>query len=234
LELHKMPDEEIQFFRSIEVIPSRSYIRQFGRRFNIVHGKITFDGPIAEMRMDVGAEFEVRSRGNPGQPEAIISLTLSGPIDDLKLVLGSEPQMSNTDIVSYIATGKPASEALRFGGNDQGGFLSQGGALAAGELASIVEGVAAEGLGLDVIEIQQDGLRGTRIVAGKYVSPRLYLGVSQPIALSSTVGTGSAPTGTQPTEATVEYEVFDWLLLRLLSGTSGSSMHFNLAGRYAF
>jgi len=234
LELHKMPDEEIQLFRSIEMIPSRSYIRQFGRRFDIVHGRITFDGPVAEMIMDVGAEFEVRSHGNPGQPEAIINLTLSGPIDDLKLALGSEPQMSNTDIVSYIATGKPASEALRFGGDDQGGFLSQGGALAASELANIVEGVAAEGLGLDVIEIQQDGLKGTRIVAGKYVSPRLYLGVSQPIALSSTVGTGSAPTGTQPTEVTVEYELFDWLLLRLLSGTSGSSMHFNLAGRYAF
>ena len=232
VEIQKAPDEELQLFRSIEVLPQRSYVRQFGRRFDLTQGTITFNGPISELMMDVGARHEVRSRDHPGQPEAVITLNLAGRLDDLSFTLGSDPPMDNADIVSYLATGRPASQAFSFGGGGEGGgLLTQGGGLAANQLAGMLEGVAAEGLGLDVIEIQQDGLRGTQLVAGKYVSPRLYVGINQPIALSSAA---NASTGTNPTEVTLEYEVFEWLLLQALSGTSTSSVRLNLSGRYAF
>ncbi len=234
IELNKQPNEEIQLFRSIEVIPQRSFIRQFGREFNITRGTVTFNGPITEMMMDIGASFYVPSRQNPGQPEATITLSLSGRMDDLKFELGSDPPMSNTNIVSYIATGSPASEAFQLGGGGEGGgggLLTTGGNLAANQLAGYLEGVAGDELGLDVIEIEQDGLRGTQLVAGKYVTPKLYLGINQPISLTST---SEAAAGTKKTEVTTEYEVFEWLLLQVLSGTSTSAVRLNLTGRYTF
>lgn len=232
VELQKQPGAELMLFRSIEVIPQRSFIRQFGRRFDLTEGEVTFNGPIAELMMNVKARHEIPSREHPGEPEAVITLGLSGRLDDLSLTLGSEPQMENADIVSYIATGRPASQALSFGGSGEGGgLLTQGGDLAANQLAGLVEGLAAAELGLDVVEIQQDGLRGMQLVAGKYLSPRLYVGINQPIALT---GSSEQSAGTNPTEVTLEYEFFEWLLLQALSGTSTSSVQLNLTGRYAF
>jgi translocation and assembly module TamB len=232
LNLQKAPAGEIQIFRSIEVLPQRSFIRQFGRRFDIGRGTITFNGPLEEMQMDLEADYEVQSRRNAGTPEATITLSLTGRLDDLKVTLGSDPQMENTDIVSYIATGRPADQALQFGGGGSDeGLLSQGGALAANQIAGAVESFAEAELGLDVVEIQQDGLRGTQLIAGSYVSPRVYIGLSQPIVLNSSE---ERTAGTKPTEVTVEYELFEWLLLRLIGGTETSAVRVSLTGHYAF
>ena len=181
LEIRKQRgQEDFEIFRSIEVNPDRSTIKQFGRKFRIAEGSVSFNGPLEEMMMNMSAEYEVQSRLNPGQPEVVITLTISGRLDDLELTLSSDPPLENTDIVSYIATGRPASESLQFSQNAMNNQRLVG--IAASQLAGVVEGIAAEGLGLDVVDIQQDGLKGTRLTAGKYVSPRLFIGVSQPIS----------------------------------------------------
>src|SRR5690606_7864432 len=101
-------------------------------------------------------------------------------------------------------------------------FVSGGAGLAINEVATVLEGIAGEGLGLDVIEIQHDGLRGAVLIAGKYVSPRVYVGVSQPVSFSSSnpLTDRSGAGRRSQTEATLEYEIFDWLLLRLSGGTT--------------
>jgi translocation and assembly module TamB len=218
--------EDMLLYRTIEVVPQRSFIEQFGRRFNISSGSVSFNGPLSEMVMDVSARYEVLSRLNPGEPEATITLGLSGRLDDLDFELGSEPAMDNTDIVSYIATGRPASQSLQFAGAGQGGVLG----VAAGQLAGVIEGVAAANLGLDVIEIQQDGLKGTQLTAGKYISGRTYLGISQPINFG---GEGSAR-ARDAREVTLEYKVWEWLLLQIVGETNTSTVKLNLTGRYSF
>jgi translocation and assembly module TamB len=219
--------DDMLLFRSIEVIPQRSFIKQFGRRFEITTGTVSFNGPISEMVMDIVARYEVLSRLNPGEPEATITLALSGRLDDLRFELGSDPAMDNTDIVSYLATGRPASQSLQFRGLDQNdGVLG----IATGQLAGVMEGVAGENLGLDVIEIEQDGLKGTQLTAGKYLSGRTYVGISQPVSYGGQGSTGAR----EAREVTLEYKVFEWLLLQVLGDTSKNAVHLNLTGRYSF
>jgi len=221
-------EEDMNIFRRIEVLPDRSTIKQFGRNFRIVEGLAQFNGPIEEMVLQVEAEYEVPSRLNPGQPEVVITLRLDGRLDDLAFHLSSEPAMENTDIVSYIATGRPASESLQFSDSSVNNQVLVG--LAASQIAGLVEGVASQSLGLDVVSIEQDGLKGTRLTAGKYMTPRLFVGVTQPFSFSS----GSGVVVDEERELTLEYEWLDYLLLQLLADASDSPVRVNLAGRYSY
>jgi translocation and assembly module TamB len=120
------------------------------------------------------------------------------------------------DIVSYIAVGRPASEGFMLGGGAGDGELRN---LASGavldQVAGWVEGVAGEELGLDVIEIEQDGLRGTMITAGKYLTRRLFVAVSQPIALGADASVRSTFREQHVQRILVEYELTNWLLSRM-------------------
>jgi translocation and assembly module TamB len=228
LDISKEPFGDILAFGSVEVLPERSRVVQFGRRFDIETGALLFNGPILEAFMDVDAVYEVRMR--EGQDEQVrITLGLTGRLDDLSLTLSSEPTMDMTDIISYIATGRPASETFLLGGEGAGPGIGLDPAygLALGQLTAFVEGVAAEGLGLDVIEIEQDGLRGARITAGKYVTNRLFTSVSYPIGQYDSGGREAVggDANERKTRVTIEYEVFRWMLLRAMQRGSERAVH---------
>ncbi|WP_456429198.1 translocation/assembly module TamB domain-containing protein [Rhodocaloribacter sp.] len=230
LDVQKQPNADPLVFGTIEVIPDRSRIIQFGKRFEIERGTITFNGPPTDPFMDIKAVYVVKARQSTGD-EVTISLSVKGQIEALDLSLGSDPQMEFADIVSYLAFGRPASEALQIGsaGEGNGSLLDPAAGVAIGQLASLIEGLAGAGLGLDVVEIEQNGLEGATLTAGKYVSPRLYVAVSQPITFRRTE---AGVVEENPTQVVIEYEVIDRLLLRLLR--RGSIIRINVKWEYAF
>ncbi|MEM8485094.1 MAG: translocation/assembly module TamB domain-containing protein [Bacteroidota bacterium] len=222
LDVSKVPYEEYSAFGNIEIIPDRSYINQFGKRFEITLGNLTFNGPATDPQLDFEARYEVPARRS-NENAVTIYLDADGKVEDLNLTLRAEPTMELTDILSYIATGQPASEALQLGGiNSQSlastgaGFaLNQGVGLLTGAIESLLQD---SGLELDVIQIEpQDNARGATITAGKYVTPRIFTAVSQPIGAADSDGTSTREEGTV---ITLELELIDSLLLRLLGGES--------------
>jgi translocation and assembly module TamB len=226
----KEPSDSVRLDGEVDAVPSRSYVEQFGRRFSIRRGRIEFRGTVPESRVDMEAAYIVPSRGNPGAAEATITLDVEGTLDDLSLVLGSEPEMENADIVSYLATGRPASTGLSVGGDGGGGLGSIGSDYALGRVTGLVEGLAAEGIGLDVVEIEADGLRGATLVAGRFVSPRVYVGFKQPIGRDARDAASSS--GADRTQVEVEYEALKWLLLNMEASNSTISFFFRF--RYAY
>ena len=94
-------------------------------------------------------------------------------MDELRLDITSEPQMDDASIASYLLTGRPPDQAAVSG--------EQAAEIAIGGVARVVEGFANENLGLDVVEIEASGTQGTRLTVGKYISPRSYVFVKQPI-----------------------------------------------------
>ncbi|WP_457652109.1 translocation/assembly module TamB domain-containing protein [Rhodocaloribacter sp.] len=231
LDVQKQPNADPLVFGTIEVIPDRSRIIQFGKRFEIERGTLTFNGPPTDPFMDIKAVYVVKARQSTGD-EVTISLTLKGQPEALDFSLGSDPQMEFADIVSYLAFGRPASEALQLGstaGGGNGSLLDPAAGVAVGQLASLIENLAGAGLGLDVVEIEQNGLEGATLTAGKYVSPRLYVAVSQPITFRRTE---AGVVEENPTQVVIEYEVIDRLLLRLLR--RGSIIRINVKWEYAF
>lgn len=230
VQVTKEPADSIRFDGVVEAVPTRSYVEQFGRRFSIEQGQIDLVGTVPETRIDVRATYRVPSRGNPDSPEVTITLDIDGTMRDLSLTLGSEPEMENADIVSYLATGRPASTGLAVGGEGEGGLGSIGTDYALGQVTGLVEGLAAEGIGLDVVEIEADGLRGATLVAGRFVNPKVYVGFRQPIGQEARDDTDSGDVNR--TEVELEYEALRWLLLNMEASNSAISFFFRFRHAY--
>jgi translocation and assembly module TamB len=231
IDVELRPGEEPDLQGSVEPIAGRGFVEQFGRRFDVREGTVTFDGPPSAVRLDLSAEYAIPSHDNPDASEATIVLDIDGTRDSLSLSLSSEPPMENADIVSYIATGRPASGSLSVGeGDGDGGLVDAGAGLAVGQIVGAIEGAAAQGIGLDVMEIRREGLRQATVVAGKYVSPRVYIGYARPVTLQE--GDGSALEDEGESEVEVELEALRWLLINIEG--SGSALRFFLRGRYAY
>ncbi|MDX1646989.1 MAG: hypothetical protein R3304_07580, partial [Longimicrobiales bacterium] len=94
----------------------------------------------------------------------------------------------------------------------------------------VIESAAARRVGLDVVEIRREGLRQATLVAGKYVTPRLYVGFAQPVSLREGDGLSFGSEG--QSEVEIEYEALRWLLINIEG--SGSSIRFFLRGRRAY
>lgn len=227
----KQPGDSLHFDGQVEAVARRSWVEQFGRRFSIQEGVVELRGTAPETRVDVQAVYEVPSTTD-GQAQASITLDVEGTLNDLSLTLGSEPSMENADIVSYLARGRPASSSLDMQGDDEGGGLRGiGSDFALGQVTGLVEGLAAEGVGLDVVEIQTDGLRGATLIAGRFVTPSVYVGFKQPVGRSPEEGSGGGGSFDQ-TEVELEIQALQWLLLNMEAGNSTISFLFRF--RYAY
>ncbi|HEX6807645.1 MAG TPA: translocation/assembly module TamB domain-containing protein, partial [Gemmatimonadaceae bacterium] len=231
--VRKDPGGPLRLYGTLEPVEGRSYVAQFGRRFTVSEGELTFNGPPQRLRMNIQTQYIVPSTGDPNAAEVTINLDVSGTPDRIQLVLSSDPQMSNSDIISYIATGHPEAAGLGIGGNSTGSSnlaLQAGTSVAVSQLQGVIEGVGQDQLQLDVVEIRQDAVRGATLVAGRYVSPRVYLGFAQPLGFGQ-AATAQLNRNLYP-EAQVEYNAFKWLLMRLEGGVA--DMRFLLRSRYSY
>jgi translocation and assembly module TamB len=228
VDLEKRPHSSPVFNGSALIVSDRGYISQFGRRFRVRSGNVVLAGPVEQGQIELDAEYPVPSRQNPGAAEVTITLSVRGTASDLQVILGSDPAMENADIVSYIATGRPASQGLTVSGSGQSTVLGTGAVLARDQLVGVVQQEAMSRIGLDVVEIRTGDVNGTTLVAGRYVSPRLYLGFQQPLSTRDPTATGTRPY----TEVEIEYEAFRWLVVNLHGGAS--TLGFLLRSRYAY
>ena len=227
--VQKESQDSLRLVGSVEAVPARSYVEQFGRRFSLARGTVVFQGPPATTRLDLRAEYDVPSRDNPDAPEVVIALEITGTPEDLSLELSSSPPLEASDMVSYLVVGQPAGQSL---GSGEGGSLSEtGGAVALGQLSNAVEAYAREQVGLDVVEIATDGVEGLTLLAGRYVSPDLYLGIRQPVSLQR--GAGEASEQAANTKVEVELQAIRWLLLNLQAG-GRAGVEFFVRSRVAY
>ena len=220
------PGEEMRFAGTVRPVPGRGYLGLYGRQFRLVGGEIALNGPPDSTRFNIDAEYQVPAAGNPGDPGVVVTVNARGRLDSLALDFSSEPSMSRDDIVSYIITGRPASDNPLAGG---GGSEAAAG-LAINRLAENLSSAAGEAAGLDVFQIKQEGLSGLTLVAGRYIASRLFLSLEQPISVSSSGAqqtTGSSGPGFE-----VEYGVNEWLRTTLRGGNRPVSLF--LRGRYAY
>src|SRR5206468_12612097 len=119
----------------------------------------------------------------------------TGRLDSLGLDFTADPSMSQDDILSYIVTGRPASDNPLFEGQGTGG--GGAGPVALGTLTNAISNPAGQGLGFDVFQIRQEPTRGLTLTAGRYVGSRLFLDLQLPLQLGSqsqqTAGSNPGP-----------------------------------------
>ena len=218
LMLNKEPHAEQELRGTVSIVPEFSYLRQFGRRFDIRRGRVAFAGSATNPFFDLQAVLDIPNRSGQDTPVTIL-LDASGQLQDpasLALELRSEPvQLDRADLISYMATGRPAADAFQLGG---GGALLSGSNLALQQLSSLIAGAAGAGLGLDVVQIDPETGGGVTLTAGKYVSRKLFTSVKWPITEEQTSLKNSIE---NTRELVIEYALYPWLVARM-RGESGA------------
>ncbi len=211
LQVRQDPGQPMQFFGEVQPMPGRGYLLLYGRSFRLTGGEIELAGPADSTRFDVTAEYEVPTQSGPDAEGVLISVNAKGRPDSLQLDFSATPNMPQDDIISYIVTGRPASDSPLL--SEEGRDLGR--QLAFDRLSESFSGAAGEGLGLDVFQIRQDGLQGLTLTAGRYLARKLFVSLQQPIQVSSgTQATGqSLSTGFE-----TEYSMRRWLRLNYRGG----------------
>jgi len=220
-------DTDPRIFGSVDVVGERSTLIQFGQEFQITEGSLTFNGDPYSPFLDLKAVFDQRARGTQGS-EVRITLSLSGRPETLSPELSSEPPMDTRNILSYLATGRPAN-ALFSGdsGSEGGGFATK---VALGQATNFVENLAASELGLDIVRLDVRPEGTSYLTVGRYVTPRFFASIQQPVFTSSTET--SVQSAAFIPDVTLEYQATEYLMLR--SRSNQQSLQFNFLFEYAY
>jgi autotransporter translocation and assembly factor TamB len=231
IRLRQEPGQAMQFFGRVEPVPGRGTLDVYGREFRLTGGQIFLGGPVDSTRLDVTAEYRVPTQGGPEDEGVLISVAARGHPDSLSLEFTGDPEMSQDDMLSYIVTGRPASDnPLAEQSGDRTSAGEMGAEVALSGLTQTLASTAEEELGLDVFQIRQEGLRGLTLTAGRYVGSRVFLSMHLPIELSGesqrTPGTTLGPS------FELEYVARRWLRANVRGGNEPP--RFILRSRYAY
>ncbi|MGH7581373.1 MAG: translocation/assembly module TamB domain-containing protein, partial [Gemmatimonadales bacterium] len=227
INLRQQPGEEMRFFGQVEPIPNRGEMNLYGRSFKVLEGTIALLGPAEATRLDVTAQYQVPTQGDPDDEEVLINVEAKGRPDSLDLEFSAEPSMPREDIISYIVTGRPASDNPLV---DQGGGGVDASRLAIGQLAGTIGGAAGEELGFDVFQIRQEPARGLTLTAGRYLSSRVFVSLQQPLRIGASADQQAG--GATGPGFELEYTLRRWLRATLRGGSLPTGML--LRGRHAF
>ena len=133
----------------------------YGRRLDIHRGQLLFSGgPVDNPGLDFEASRKVE--------QVTAGIRVRGTLREPELILYSDPTMSDSDIISYIAFGKPQAEA-----GQGGGSVTDAGLLAGGNMLA---GILGTKVGLEELGVESgETLEEAAMVLGTYLSPQLYV-----------------------------------------------------------
>ena len=167
-----------------------------GRRFDLDEGRITFGGDVPP-----DPQLDIRARNRTG--EYTVTIDISGRATEPTLTLSSEPQLEQADILSLLVFGRPARDL----GHEQSLDLQRKAiSLASGYVMPELRQSMMNTLGLDTLEVGDEGLR-----AGRYVTRDIFITLAQDF------------TGRTGQVMGVEYAVTRRLSLKLSTSTRGDS-----------
>jgi len=176
LELGLSPDFHLSIGEKTEIFGQvtvhRGRVDIFGRRFDVKgDSTLSFHGPPDRPELDVRAEH-VNTTEN-----ITVLLTARGPLDKMVVTVTSpnRPDLGESQLYTLIVTGHLTGGS---GGATSTSPSSQAASFLGGLLASKLQSTLARRLPLDVftIDVGGEGISGTKLEAGRYVSDRLYVG----------------------------------------------------------
>jgi len=140
--------------------------KAYGQDLTIERGRVLFGGgPADNPGLDVRA-FRVANDG------VIAGLSIQGTLRTPVVTLFSEPPMAESEALSYLLLGRPLNQAS---GGDASMLSNAARSLGLRGGNALARRIAST-FGLDEARIESDGsLREASLVAGKYLSPRLYV-----------------------------------------------------------
>ena len=68
----------MEFYGQVEPIPGRGEMNLYGRTFGLVEGNIALQGPVEDITLDVTAEYQVPTQGDPDAEEVVVTVERGG------------------------------------------------------------------------------------------------------------------------------------------------------------
>ncbi|MBA3656392.1 MAG: translocation/assembly module TamB [Gemmatimonadaceae bacterium] len=175
------------------ILSERGEYNFLTKRFQIKRGSATFiNQQEINPALQGTAEYEVRL---PTREAIRIRIVLGGTMRNPTIALESDaqPPIPQSDLLAYLAFGKPSASLLQLEGGTSGGLVGTSAALATKQLAAVAIGVAADefageaaqSLGADVFnitpaDVQSDVgsfLRATEVEFGKYIKTHTFVSI---------------------------------------------------------
>lgn len=140
--------------------------KAWGQDLRIEQGRLLFAGPVD----NPGVDLRALRLSNDGKVKAY--LEVSGSLRKPVTRVRTEPPTSDTDALSYLLNGSAMGKS---DGLDQAQLLQAAGSLGLEKTLPALRAIQAES-GLDELGLNTDaGLSGSALVAGKYLTPDLYV-----------------------------------------------------------
>ncbi|HKJ30413.1 MAG TPA: translocation/assembly module TamB [Balneolales bacterium] len=179
VDISKKAGKDMKMFGTFN--SNQGYATQFGKRFELQKGQITFSGDPTNPSLDIKTLYQLR------QPNDIsIYYLITGTVNEPKFNYDSDPKMDLKNIISYTLFGRPFNALLSWEQSFSGGGGASGRQIAQSALMNLlidrVESLATNKLGIDLIQIDnsnQASGNGTTIKAGKYITNKIFLAVLQ-------------------------------------------------------
>jgi translocation and assembly module TamB len=142
----------------------------YGQKLELERGLLLFNGPLDNPGLDVRAARTVETTVNTAEPIRV-GIELTGTLKAPRTRVISTPAMSEADALSYLLLGRPMTNAA---GSETSTLQSA--ALAMG-LQQALPGMQRIGhtLGLDELSVQTTDTDPGALMAGKYLSPKVYI-----------------------------------------------------------
>jgi translocation and assembly module TamB len=142
----------------------------YGQKLQLERGQLLFNGPLDNPGLDVRAARTVETTVNTAEPIRV-GVELTGTLKAPRTRVISTPAMSDADALSYLLLGRPLTNAA---GSETATL--QTAALAMG-LQQALPGMQRIGhtLGLDELSLQTTDTDPGALMAGKYLSPKVYI-----------------------------------------------------------
>jgi translocation and assembly module TamB len=155
--------------------------KAYGQDLSIERGRLQFEAAtIDNPGLDILATRRIEEESQT------VGVNVRGTLRDPRLSFYSEPSLSQSQVVSYLLTGRPledlSTQDTATVGSATDALAVQGGSLLASQIGSRI--------GLEQFSVESRGLNDTSVVLGKFLSPRLF--VSYGISLTESLNTFKA------------------------------------------
>lgn len=135
----------------------------YGQTLELDRGLLLFAGPLENPNLDVRAVRRIN--------ETTVGIQLSGSVQAPQTQIFSEPAMAEADALSYLLFGRPISSSEA---GENATLRSAALAMGLQQALPVVERIG-DSLGLDEFSIETTDVDAGALMAGKYLSPKLYV-----------------------------------------------------------
>jgi translocation and assembly module TamB len=155
-----------------EIQAIEGHYSYYGQKLKIIRGRLLFDGPPENPTLDVLALRKIKgvSRWEEQLKEVQAGVVVTGKLLSPVIRLYSQPSMADSDILSYLVLGQPATTSRT---EEQTDLLTRAGG------SALAQSQLLGSLGIDTLDIQigKGDISRSLVTIGKYLNPNLYVGL---------------------------------------------------------